>query len=82
MWIKFLEKPISIKTNPNFWDCRCESDYIHRKEFDYCPICGARKSDAPDSLASEVRYLYHPDQDYGVAMNLKGRFRPAYAFSR
>lgn len=44
-----------IKTNPYFWDCECEKDYIHRKDNEIvCNECGAHVDDQPDSIQSEV----------------------------
>jgi len=43
-----------MKTNPNYWDCECEHNYIHPKSKDYCAICGAVQDDQPDSHEDEV----------------------------
>lgn len=51
-----------MKTNPYFWDCECEKDYIHRKEVEvYCKDCGAYAYDQPDSIQSEVIEHYQHD---------------------
>jgi len=48
-------------TNPDYWDCECEDNYIRPKQktgadqskFE-CPDCGAREDEQPDSRADEV----------------------------
>ena len=48
-----------VKTNPYFWDCDCEKEYIHRKENTiHCADCGAYAGDRPDSIQSEVLEHY------------------------
>lgn len=41
-------------TNPNYWDCECREKFIHRREQDYCPRCGAWREDQPDSRVNEI----------------------------
>lgn len=43
-----------IITNPDFWDCECETDYIHPKSQEKCKLCGAFAEDQPDSRQEEV----------------------------
>jgi len=45
----------SVQTNPDYWDCECRENYIHRKTIPDCMICGARQEDQPDSLEEEVQ---------------------------
>jgi len=40
--------------NPNFWDCECESDYIHAKTQKSCKFCGAIRDEQPDSRQAEI----------------------------
>ena len=47
-----------MKTNPNFWDCECEHDYIHPKSEQYCSICDSWEDEQPDSRENELE-LYH-----------------------
>ena len=37
-----------------FWDCECETDYIHLHDAHYCEECGAYAEDAPDSRVNEI----------------------------
>ncbi len=37
-----------------YWDCECETRYIHHNSVDQCPICGARREHMPDSRVDEV----------------------------
>jgi hypothetical protein len=42
-------------TVDEFWDCRCDSNYIHRKtETDTCPVCHQPSDESPDSMLNEV----------------------------
>ena len=51
----------ALETNPDYWDCECENDYIRPKQslgadqskFE-CGHCGAREDKQPDSRANEV----------------------------
>ena len=44
-----------IKTNPNYWDCECESNYIHKKtETNHCVKCDTYEDEQPDSRQEEV----------------------------
>jgi Zn finger protein HypA/HybF involved in hydrogenase expression len=44
-----------IETNEDYWDCECETNYIHKKTEDTsCVSCGAHHFDQPDSRADEV----------------------------
>jgi Zn finger protein HypA/HybF involved in hydrogenase expression len=45
---------MEIKTNPDYWDCECEHNYIHSKLIAECRKCHARADEMPDSLAHEV----------------------------
>jgi len=45
-------------TNPKFWDCGCETNYIHAKaETTHCLICDTYEEDQPDSMSNEVELL-------------------------
>lgn len=45
-------------TNPKFWDCECDENYIHAKaEKTHCPICHTYEEDQPDSMKAEVQLL-------------------------
>lgn len=42
-------------TTPNFWDCECAENYIHRKiDCPYCYKCNRAHHEQPDSRVSEV----------------------------
>ena len=46
---------MSVITNDNFWDCECDTFYIHNKSVTRCcPVCGAHEEDMPDSHQSEI----------------------------
>ena len=50
---------MSIETNPDFWDCECEYDYIHnKKESDLnCEKCNTSHEEQPDSREIEVQWM-------------------------
>jgi len=45
---------MTIKTNPNYWDCECKHNYIHLKSETKCIHCGALANDQPDSRQNEI----------------------------
>ena len=49
----------AVVTNNNFWDCECESNYIHTKSTRLCPHCSAESDEQPDSHQSEVEALVY-----------------------
>jgi hypothetical protein len=53
-----------IKTNMDYWDCECDTDFIHSKaKGTFCPKCNTRAEDQPDSRENEIKYQYDPTQD-------------------
>jgi len=46
-------------THPDFWDCECESDYIHAKDETNCVKCGTPVDDRCDSRVNEVDLLIY-----------------------
>ena len=50
-----LNRRSMIKTNSNYWDCECESNYIHKKaETNHCVKCDTHEDDQPDSRQEEI----------------------------
>ena len=51
-------------TNPDYWDCECLWNFIHKKgDRAVCPKCKATEDEQPDSLDVEIkqeRNLYVP----------------------
>ena len=41
-------------TTEHFWDCECETNYIHPKCVTVCPRCGAVSDECSDSRINEV----------------------------
>ena len=41
-------------TTDKYWDCECETRYIHSKDIKVCDQCFARQEDQPDSIETEV----------------------------
>lgn len=51
-----------VNTHPLFWDCECETDYIHLKdERRICPHCSTKHEEQPDSRANEVKELIYDE---------------------
>lgn len=47
-----------ISFNSDYWDCECETDYIHKKsEKNYCANCQTFEHNQPDSRQDEVKNL-------------------------
>ncbi len=70
----------STTTDPRFWDCNCETVYIHSKSIDtMCPLCkadlledGGENADLPDSRVLEIAQggLFATDESWLHAYNL------------
>lgn len=43
-----------IKT-PDFWNCLCETDYVHRRYETFCSRCLTHEEGQPDSRIDEVK---------------------------
>ena len=41
-------------TTSLYWDCECETDFIHRSSADECAECGAVRSEQPDARVNEI----------------------------
>lgn len=55
-----IENIGDIETTPDFWDCECDKNYIHKKKLAACNICNATADEQPDSRSNEVRhYIQH-----------------------
>lgn len=55
-----FQSKASTNTNPNFWDCECDENYIHPKRKKVCKVCGCLAEDMPDSIESEVEAIQSP----------------------
>jgi len=42
------------KLTLEYWDCECETDYIHPVSEDICPVCDAMRVEQPLSHINEV----------------------------
>ena len=48
-----------ITVNTDYWDCECETKYIHLKtRLSHCRRCGAVADEQPDARANEVKNMY------------------------
>ena len=53
--VKKLKEIDLAQTNPDYWDCECEANYIHKKADRLaCHRCGATQDEQPDSRVSEI----------------------------
>ncbi len=52
-----------MDTNPNYWDCDCDINYIHPKTVPVCPRCEARAETQPDARQEEID-LYGVEADH------------------
>jgi len=44
-----------VITDPRYWDCECQSYYIHPKSTLECSVCGISQQEyMSDAIASEV----------------------------
>jgi len=50
-----------IETTPDYWDCECADNYIHRKTDTLeCLICQSSQEEQPDSRTNEVALHLQP----------------------
>jgi len=63
-----LMKPLF---NPEYWDCECEENYIHKQPRNYCPKCGAVEGDHPGSWVHEVEIMYDASKDSALVLSRK-----------
>jgi hypothetical protein len=54
--------------NPEYWDCKCDDNYIHKKPRNYCPSCGASENNSSDSWSHEVETLYNAMGDKALLL--------------
>lgn len=47
----------SVETTSEYWDCECETDYIHSKKIKVCERCNTNSEEQPDSRVAEVYLL-------------------------
>lgn len=45
---------IPFHTTILFWNCECESEYIHPLTDEECPLCHARRESQPPARVNEV----------------------------
>ena len=45
---------MSCLTTSQYWDCDCETDYIHHSDETICLSCITHREDGPDSHIREV----------------------------
>jgi len=49
---------MTVETNPNYWDCECETNFIHAKAQTLaCSLCGMTEDESPDSRVNEIKEL-------------------------
>lgn len=48
------EASLEPTTTLLFWDCECDTDYMHTKDVRSCPKCKAKEKDMPDAHHEEV----------------------------
>lgn len=46
-----------IILNLDYWDCECESNFIHTVSQQICDICGSSQEESPSSRENEVQLL-------------------------
>ena len=46
-----------INLTPDYWDCECHENYIHKKAEILCSFCRTTPDEQPDSRVNEVSEL-------------------------
>ena len=50
---------MTVKTDPKYWDCECEDNYIHLKLDNLsCSVCGMTEDECSDSRPNEIKLYY------------------------
>ena len=48
-----------VETDPKYWDCECEDNYIHLKASNLsCSVCGMTEDECSDSRPNEIKLYY------------------------
>lgn len=47
----------------DFWNCLCETDYIHRRYESFCNRCFTNEENQPDSNINEVKKYLEAEYD-------------------
>jgi len=48
-----------VKTDDRYWDCECETNYIHLKKNTLsCSVCGMTEDECSDSRPNEIKLYY------------------------
>ena len=50
-----VENVGDIQLTPEYWDCECGANYIHKKAKSRCIVCGTVCIEQPDSRVDEAR---------------------------
>ena len=59
-----MEIEETVETNPNYWDCECETNFIHAKAQTLaCSLCGMTEDESPDSRVNEIKELVIKDTE-------------------
>ena len=54
-----------VKTDPRYWDCDCDENYIHDKSIEpKCAVCGSEHDECSDSRPNEIKLFF---KDYKEA---------------
>tara|TARA_B100000073_G_scaffold339936_1_gene339045 strand:- start:465 stop:815 length:351 start_codon:yes stop_codon:yes gene_type:complete len=56
----FKTKAMSVvKTDPRYWDCECDENYIHDKSIEpKCAVCGSEHDECSDSRPNEIKLFF------------------------
>ena len=50
---------MTVKTDPNYWDCECEDNFIHLKANTLsCSVCRMTEDECSDSRPNEIKLYY------------------------
>jgi len=52
-------KTMIVKTDPRYWDCDCDNNYIHKKSITLkCEVCNSEEDECSDSRPNEIKIYY------------------------
>ena len=60
-WTRYYQgaKIMIVKTDPRYWDCDCDNNYIHKKSITLkCEACNSEEDECSDSRPNEIKIYY------------------------
>ena len=61
---------MTVITDPRYWDCECDDNFIHLKSNNLsCSECGMTEDECSDSRPNEIKLYYKNYKEHGIDKN-------------